>query len=272
MNRDGDAAARHALVSGGQAVHEGAEVLRSGGHEVDPFVSRGDRLADVVLGAAIVGIAETGIDDAVLQLDQLPLGAEVLSLRESQQRREPLGAGGRGRDVLDLERGLRLLRVQVAERALQEFRRVTGRDPPAACRQVGRHEVSQGFGAADRRTESTIPEEIVVDSLAADSPCRFNRVVRVPLQQVDVVPLLQVVQRELPVRQELVEKPQPPGVLAGRSRPDVDQQVVLRHHPEQRGQDREVRSVVLEGEFQMIAQPAAGPVAEWEELLDSAIT
>ena len=171
-----------------------------------------------------------------------------------------------------LERGLRLPGVQVAERALQQCRSIAGRDLPAAPCQVGRFEVPQDVGAADRGTEPAVPQEVVVDPLAPDPAGGCNRVVRIRLQQVDVVSLLQVIQREHPVRQELVEKPQPPGVFPCRFRPDAGQEVVLRRLPEQAGEDRQVRPVVLQREFELPAQRVAGPVAGREDLLDASFT
>src|SRR5680860_1535701 len=47
------------------------------------------------------------------------------------------------------------------------------------------------------------------------------------VRQVDVVPPLQVIQRERFAGQELVQKPQTPGILAGRFGPDIFKEILL---------------------------------------------
>lgn len=120
----------------------------------------------------------------MLQLDELVFLAEVVSLGQLEQRDKALGPGRAGLDAFDLEGG-------------------------------------SGLPGADHRAEAAVARQIVVDPLPANLPGRGDRVVVVRLQQIDLVALLDVVQRKRLTGQQLVEEPQTPGVLAGGPGADV---------------------------------------------------
>ena len=84
--------------------------------------------------------------------------------------------------MFDLEGRFRLLGVEIAHCPLQQFRRVGGHDLPAPLGKVGRLEIAQGIGAANRRTESTFAQQVVVDPLAANLAGRGDRVVLIRIE------------------------------------------------------------------------------------------
>ena len=108
-----------ALVGFCQAVHKVGQVLRLRTYKVDSFLLPVDRLTDIILARPVIGIAESCIDNAVLNLDQLRFPTEVRLFRGLKQRHEPLGSGRGGFDMFDLKRRFRLPGVKVPERPLQ---------------------------------------------------------------------------------------------------------------------------------------------------------
>ncbi len=87
---------------------------------------------------------------------------------------------------------------------------------------------------------------------------RCDRVVFIRFEQIDVVALLQILQWERPAGQEFVEEPQASGILAGRLGPDMDKEVFLRSLLKQDAEDRRIRPVILEREFEMVAECVPG--------------
>jgi hypothetical protein len=59
------------------------------------FLPPGYRLADIVLGLAVVRVAKTFIDDSILQIDQLRFAEKVLLLGGREERDEALGLENR---------------------------------------------------------------------------------------------------------------------------------------------------------------------------------
>ena len=149
MNHGGHVACVHALVGADQAFHQVGQIFRLRTCEVNLFFLPGDRLADIILGRPVVGSAKPRIDNAILKLDQSLFLAKVFSLGQLKQRHEALDPVRGGLDVFDLEGGFRLLGVEVAERPLQQFRRIGGHHLPAS---LGRSAASKPRRASVRRT------------------------------------------------------------------------------------------------------------------------
>jgi hypothetical protein len=257
-------------MGGCQAFHKVGQVFRLRTCEVDFLFLPGDRLADVILTQAVIKIAKPCIDNAVLNLDQLRFAAKVFFLRHLKQCHEALGPGRCGYDVFDLKGRFRLLGVKVPERPFQQFRRIAGHYLPASLGQVGRFEVVKSIGASNRWAESAITQQVIVDPLTSNLTDWGNRIVFIRIEQIDVVAPLQVIQWEHFAGQELVQKPQPPGILAGRFRSDIFKEIFLRSLLKQAGEDCQIRPVILECEFKMVAQCVPRPVLRWVDLLDDA--
>ena len=96
VNHGGHASRFHSLVGGDQTFHQAGQVFRLRACEMDSLLLPGNRLADIVLVRPVVGCAESGIDNAVLQLDQPAFLAEVFTVRRMEQGNETLGSRGLG--------------------------------------------------------------------------------------------------------------------------------------------------------------------------------
>jgi hypothetical protein len=87
---------------------------------------------------------------------------------------------------------------------------------------------------------------------------RCDRIVLSLFEQIDVVTPLQVIDRERLACQQLIKKPQPPGIFAGRFGPDIFEKIFLRGLLKHAGQDRQICPVIFECEFEMVAQVSPG--------------
>ena len=256
-----DIARFHALVGIEQPGHERVQGIRLGADEVDGYPVEAHRLADVVLGLSVARIAKARVHDSVLKVDQGVPWAMVLLLGVLQQRDEPLGSSGIEFDMLDRERGLGFLFVQVAERPREQSLRIAGSDFAASSRQVSGFIGVEFLRAANRRAVPEIAQQVVVDPLAPHAATRRCRVVSGRVEQVHVTAARrEVVEREPAAGQELVQIPRPAHVYAHGLRAHIGKHVGLRNRVEERGEDAEIRAVVLERELQLIAEPIPGPV------------
>ena len=158
--------------------------------------------------------------------------------------------------------------VQVAQGSLQQLGRVGRHDLLAHFREVDALEAAQLVRAPDCRAEPGITQQVVVDALTTNPAGRGHGVVLTRIEQIDVISLLQVVQGKGRAGQELVQEPQPPGVFPGGLGTEVGLELVPWNHAEQACEDREVRAVVLEREFEMIAEAFPRPVPGRVDLLD----
>jgi len=89
---------------------------------------------------------------------------------------------------------------------------------------------------------------------------RDDRIIFIRFKQIDVVAPLQIIQWERFIGQELVKEPQSPGILAGRFGPDIFKKIFLLRLLKQDAEDFEVRPVILEREFEMVAKRVPRPV------------
>ena len=103
MNNRGNTALVHTLVGSDQAFHQVGEIFRLRTREMDFLFLPDDRLADIVLVRPVVGLGKSWIDNAILQVDQFRLLAEIFAFSHLKQRDEALCSGWTGRDVFDLE-------------------------------------------------------------------------------------------------------------------------------------------------------------------------
>jgi len=93
----------HHPMRGEQAVHQLGKIIGLRANIMNELLLVGNRLPDVILARPEIGIPETGIDDAVLHVNQKRLFTKVPVLRHLQQADEFFGAGGAWLNVLDLE-------------------------------------------------------------------------------------------------------------------------------------------------------------------------
>ena len=91
------------LVGGEQPLHQFGKIVGFRADIMNELLLVGNRLPDVILVCPVIRIPETGIDDAVLHVDQERLLAKILVLRHLQQADEFLCPGGAWLDVFDLE-------------------------------------------------------------------------------------------------------------------------------------------------------------------------
>ena len=77
----------HHPVGGEQALHQFGKIVGLRADIMNELLLVGNRLPDVILVCPVVGIPESGIDDAVLHVDQERLFAKVLVLGHLQQDR-----------------------------------------------------------------------------------------------------------------------------------------------------------------------------------------
>lgn len=75
---------------------------------------------------------------------------------------------------------------------------------------------TKDFGAPYGWAESPDAEQVVIDPVSSDPADRGDRVIFLRIEQVDIVALLEVFQRQCLSGQELMEEPQLPRILSGR--------------------------------------------------------
>ncbi len=119
LNHRGHSSGIHALVGCYEAVHEVGQVFRLRACEIDSLLLPGYRLTDIALTRPVIGIAESCVDNPVLNLNQWLFSAEVFLFGRLKQGHETLGPGRGGFYVFDLKGRFRLLGVEVPERPLQ---------------------------------------------------------------------------------------------------------------------------------------------------------
>lgn len=112
-------------------------------------------------------------------------------------------------------------------------------------------------GPAHHGTEVHVAQKVVAHAVppAVHGLCC---VIALGVEQLDVIALGHILQRQLTPREELVEKPQPTGVLPRGPRPDITAQLVLErtllHRAEQGGKNLQGNAFVLERELKMVAE------------------
>ena len=74
----------HHPVGGEQALHQLGKIIGLRANIMNELLLVGNRLPDIILVRPVIGIPETGIDDAVLHIDQKRLFTKVLVLRHLQ--------------------------------------------------------------------------------------------------------------------------------------------------------------------------------------------
>jgi hypothetical protein len=143
---------------------------------------------------------------------------------------------------------------------------------PAASREVGGFETAKGIRATNRGAEPMVTEEVVVDPLSANPTRRDNRIILIRVEQINVVALLQVIQREGFPGQKFVQEPEAPGIPAGGFGPGIFKEIFLPCLLKQDAENGEVRPVILEREFEMVAKPFPRPIYGWIDLLDNSFS
>jgi len=98
---------------------------------------------------------------------------------------------------------LRLLVVEIAQGTPEQFRWIGGNDLFAALAQIDFFHGGQLSGTPDDRTEGPPAQQIVDDPLALYAPTGCCGVVTIRLQKLDIIPLGQITQGELPNAVEL---------------------------------------------------------------------
>gem|GEM_PF-2731351 len=93
----------HPLVGIDQTRHQTGDVFGFWSNKVDFFLLPGYRFPNIILAGAVIGIAEPGIDYAVLNFNQAVLLAEVILPSHLQYPYEALGPGGGRLDMFDFE-------------------------------------------------------------------------------------------------------------------------------------------------------------------------
>jgi hypothetical protein len=113
-----------------------------------------DHLADEVLDGPPVGLGIARIDDKVLEADEFSLAGGVEVPCETQGGDEALGPVAAHGFVLDLEGGLRLLRVEVGDRACEDGRVAAFDHRPRLVSDAGFHQRDQARCAPHDGTEA----------------------------------------------------------------------------------------------------------------------
>ena len=238
-------------------------MLRFGAHIVDTLVAVVDGLADVVLILAIVAVLVSGIDDAVLEFNESRLPAEIFRESGLQQRDKALCSAGIRLDVLNLERGLRLFGVEITQSPLEQLGRIGSNQLSASRSELEVHESGDYLGASHHRAEPRVAEHVVVHPLSTYLLAAGKHQILIRLEQVDIVALGHVRQRQLLAGEQLVEVPDASCVLAGGFGLHEAGDLFGPDCRKDCGQEAQIRPVILERELDVSPRFVARPVVGW---------
>src|SRR5438105_7629837 len=204
-----------------------------------------------ILRIAIGPVGVRGIDHDVLQLDELGL-RKLVKARGMPERKDEALASLRIRFLpLEFPGGARFLCVEEVHRTLDRIFVVVGDKASGLLIESLALRATKSVGLFHRGRELARAKEIFVDGVSAAS-IRQAREEALWIDERNVGHRLQIIEIEALLHEPLEEEPSSPRVLSGGTRPDVRGQRGPVHLREDGSKHREVDTLVLEGEFEVV--------------------